>query len=299
MKSWGPTGPQFFRSLLSGGQEYPNLRQYLKIRLQQSAERGKRLGIAGGIIGGFGGLLGGLIGVLSGTGAIHVAPQGTFGLWVGLNALLWGAFGVYALVDYRRQKAVDSTYPLRNEANKTFRVLVQSSQRNRLHRELETHTGDLLETSSKYYVRLHTVLSANMWIAKDLPDHWKGVRKQALRAADLAMDEVLVLLSQGFRPDTSPGWQRVLEDLVTSYAGQQAVETDARDLPPGFYAAADIVRKLQSLAAEVERLTAQMAEETQGKVLSGNALDLCLSEIRSLQQAEQELRQHVGGVPPE
>ena len=52
MKSWGPTGPQFFRSLLSGGQEYPNLRQYLKIRLQQSAERGKRLGIAGGIIGG-------------------------------------------------------------------------------------------------------------------------------------------------------------------------------------------------------------------------------------------------------
>lgn len=293
---WGK-GLGMLRGLMgSGSIEVPHLVQFLEARRQETVRYQTRIGIAGAICGTVAGLVGGLIAVLAAIDKVQFSGGAHAAMWLGINVLGWGAFGWFAFNERRKRLREESKFPLRKDANVVLNKLQTSLQQKRLHREVVPSGAELMDEAAKHYMRLINLLNGPFWTSDDLAEHWRTTRRQALSAADQAMDEVLVLLADAYRQDTSPGWQRVLEDLVSGYAGSPRRETN-EELPRGFFAAEDIAQKLRSLAAEMERLTQKMIGETQGQVFGGTALDLCLSEVRSLQQAEHELRQQIGGPP--
>ena len=66
-------------------------------------------------------------------------------------------------------------------------------------------------------------------------------------------------------------------------------------LSAAFQPARELAEKLKLLAAEIERATKEVAkDEMVGSEFSaGTALDMCLGEMRTIQTAEDELRQNL------
>lgn len=269
--------------------QYPNLTTFLLDRGQRMSERNRRIGLIGGLSGAGLGMLGGAIGVLGGTGMIpqtSILPLVLGGLVT--SALAVGGFVAY---DLRTRPKLDT---FGKEAKLAVEKLLMSLNRKRLHRELDPAAGSLLEETALHWNRVHAALSGPFWADDNLADHWSRVKDQALGAADRAMDEIVVLLSNALRPDNSPAWQRIVEEVASTYLGAE-VERQSANLPAGFAPARAIADKLRSLGDEVERLaTKAQSESVNVYQTSGGALDLCLSEIRTIEQAETELRRQVG-----
>lgn len=295
-KSDWQKGFGFIKNLMgSGTMEVPYLAELNFIRKQEYSQYTTRLGVVGSICGSVGAALGVALGILFASNRIQLPAGALVGTIIGLNALTWGAFGWFALGEKRRRDAKLARFPLRKQANEVLEKIGESVSGRRLHREMVPSAAELMNEAARHYMRLHKLLNDPFWTSDKLAEHWQTSRQQALAAADQAMDEVLVLLSDAYRADTSPGWQRVLEDIMSGYSIPDRAENN--DLPRGFFAAEDITQKLRALAAEMERLSNRMQLESQTQVYGANALDIALSEVRSLQVAETELRQQIGQPP--
>lgn len=183
---------------------------------------------------------------------------------------------------------------LRMEAYQIVRRLHASKEKRRLHRDLSDSVSSLLEECARSWSRAHQALESAFWRNANLPLHWQSLRDHASTAVDQTMDEVLVILSNAV-PEEPGKWR--IDEVVEEVLGKRVFsghEIDDR-MPMTFDPARELAQKLMMLAAEIERATRDVAkdEAIASQFSSGSALDLCLGELRQIQQAESELRQNL------
>jgi hypothetical protein len=245
-------------------------------------------------------LLIGCAGAVGGAMSLVVAlALGLSGEWIAAGAvfvgfpLLWGtlAWGIGRL--RRPRTARDQREIEIKEAVVAFKPLLT---KRRLAKSVGSATAVLLEEAARYWNRATTALNGAFWTDESLPGHWQTVRTQALEAADDAMGDLILLAEQNMQPVSSKSdWQDVVGNVVGGLLG---VEEQASDepLPPMFGTARDIAEKLKLLASQVEQATQQVIkEQPENELLRSTAsLDACLSELKSIQEAETELQQNQG-----
>lgn len=290
--SWRPLLNVGLR-LFSGEGVYPHLATFLLERQKLYQAKANRIGVFGGVVGGIAGALSGVIGILAGTRVLDIGVSGAVS-WIIVNlAMAAGAIGYYAYLNEKSEREELAKNPLAREAKETVKMLATLAQRRRLNTSLEKPVGLLLEESSRHWWRVMTATETAIWKDDNLADHWKAVRNQLRTAADQAMNEIILLLAHTVRTDGG-GWQSVLESLLNEYLGHERPESIGT-LPAGYMPAREIAEKLKLLAAETERLSAEaLTSNTNRPLASGSAIDMCLGEIRSIQQAEAELHQTIG-----
>lgn len=197
----------------------------------------------------------------------------------------------------KKRKPLSPRELMRQEAAKVARQMAICLDKSRLHRDVGDASMEVLESCARSWADMHLSLDGGFWATPDLPPHYANLRKQALEAADLAMDETVLLFRHSLpeNPHASD---------VKGYVGeiiQEAVFGSVKSgghPPPGFNQARETAEKLAMLAQNVERITRSAEGEVSPRVRlgAGSALDLCIGELKNLQQAEDELRQNLGGT---
>jgi hypothetical protein len=153
----------------------------------------------------------------------------------------------------------------------------------------------LLDECARHWSRVHAALSSAFWRREDLPKHYYSLRDQAGHAADRAMMEALVMASPHLPKGTEKrDWTDAINDVLNDvFKTPDSLEL----LPVEFAPAREIGEKLRSLAQEVESMTRQVANEvaSQPAFNAEQQLDLCIQDIRTVREAEEELRQQTRG----
>ena len=158
-------------------------------------------------------------------------------------------------------------------------------------------TAELLEESARNWSRATTALNDPFWMNEGLPGHWSALREHALEAVDDAMGDLILLTQPYLKPITpKTDWQDVVGNVVGGLFGVSP-QPDGEPLPPVFGAAREIAGKLKMLATQVEDATKQVIldQPNSESMPSSTSLDACLGELKSIQQAEGELRQNLRG----
>jgi hypothetical protein len=185
-----------------------------------------------------------------------------------------------------------------------FRSL--ESQR-KLHKWMDPMILQLLEAAAYHWTRVRTALTGPAWSAKDLPEHWKAVRQSALGAADDGMRDLVLMAQPCVGPpqrDRGRELKEVFESFVdleiadalqglksisqtdwAAYSHQSPVAGEA------FNPMRVVAEKIKDLADEVEDLSLELAHQTGDRSLShaGRSIDVVLSELKAIKQAESEL----------
>jgi len=208
--------------------------------------------------------------------------------------MLFGALAVGAGLFMQHRKPPELTPEHRRKlaAREVGIRMRQMIDQRRLHRDIDEGSLVLLEESARCWNRAHAALGSAYWTSDNLPVTYVAARRQALAAVDDAMDDIL-LLYQNHVPDqvtSRPAVDYVEEALETFvFKGK----TSHRMPPPAFDAAREIAEKLRMLAEEAERLGQQGARQAglPDVQIPGRSLDVALSELRTIRQAEEELRQ--------
>lgn len=185
----------------------------------------------------------------------------------------------------------------RIEAHEAILYMNSAAAAGRLHRKLDPAAGMLLEECARHWARVHEALSGTFWEDKELPVHWKNVREQSLTAANRAMDDIIVMLKPilaNRNPETSG--QEFIHSIMESFFNVRT-EIPIEPLPAHFLPARDIAQKLMLLADEVETTAQRAARDASYKdhYSSGSQIDVVLSELRAIREAETELEQDVRG----
>lgn len=185
----------------------------------------------------------------------------------------------------------------RHEAHEAILFMNNALTAGKLHRKLDPAAGLLLEECARHWARVHDALSGTFWEDKDLPAHWKNVRDQSLTAANRAMDDIIVMLKPvlASRNPQSSG-QEFFSGIMEAFFNVQT-EMPIEPLPAHFMPARDIAQKLMLLADEVETTAQRVARDESFKehYSSGSQIDVVLSELRAIREAESELEQDVRG----
>lgn len=255
------------------------------------------MGLVGGIVGSIGGLAGALLGIFLAVGLITMPASGIVFSVIALNLVAWLVILGFWLKERRKLERHDTDAQLYKEAIEVAQTMVQSLNRRRLHRELNGSVAGMLEESARNWSRIVGALGNTFWTSENLPVHWAAVRDQSAQAANRGMAELLVLCKTSFLPNNrGPQWQEVVEDVLETYVtGPLKSPNDL--LPVSFDQAREIAERLKLLAGEVERASREISKDD--AVMEGfrsrSALDMALSDLRSIQEAETELRQNLGG----
>lgn len=212
------------------------------------------------------------------------------------NLYVLAVIGVWAYALMKRPAPLTPAETLKAEAAEVSKLMSECIQRSRLHRDLGDPVMTVLEDCARHWAEVHHALDTPRWRSPELPGHYQAVRDQVLSAADSAMHET-VLLFRNVLPENPR------QTDVKGYVGeviQQAVfgkTMQSANLPAGFDQARAMADKLRELAAQVASVTVR-AEGAMGQgqeMTASGALDLCIGELKNIQQAETELRQNLGG----
>ena len=278
--------------------QLPYLSEYLTYAVQQRNQNSSMAGFWGGLLGSMGGFMGAAIGLLAAFGLIRFSAAGLVGAIIAANLIAW--LLVLAVWLGNRQKAKPKTEEerIQEEAGPVIKAMFGSMQRRRLHREVPTPVADLLEGAARNWSRTTGALSGPFWTNEALPAHWKAIRQQSLTAANTGMAEMLLLLGPCFKPDPNrSNWHDVVEEVVEEYVtGPSRRRMSVDHLPVGYDQAREIAEKLKLVASEVEKATREAYEDDSAQAYkSGTSLDVALSELRTIQAAEEELRLNTRG----
>ncbi|HXH59927.1 MAG TPA: hypothetical protein VNI20_01065 [Fimbriimonadaceae bacterium] len=234
------------------------------------------------------------------------------GLLAATVALPASVLGWY-LIDRHVKKPKTPEEARRMEAWKVAGTLHTLGNQRRLHKVLDPTISQLLEACAYHYERIEAALKGEYWANENLPAHWRSVRSQSMEAADQAMEELLMLAAPCMgEPQSDKG--RVFKETVEDFfeldfanvlgglreiAGSDWTRFAHRspNAPAAFEAGRKIAERLKRLADEIESKTATVAQETGGPVQVDSAvesIDVVLSEISAVKEAEQELQQRVG-----
>lgn len=220
-----------------------------------------------------------------------------------LWALLLAATGAgCAFTSWRSFKRVRASVDrLDIEAAEANTLLGEALRRGKLHRIAGDPTTGILEECARHWSRAKQALLSPFWTSPNLPPHYKAVREQAARAADRAMDEAVVLLHNELEVPYRSGIadRMSVSELVEGIFGLQLPDMNAQQapLPVAYNSVRQLAGKLRDLADNVESLTIEVARDpsVQSEFQAEAALDMCISDLQSIRQAETELRQNLGG----
>jgi len=165
---------------------------------------------------------------------------------------------------------------------------------NRLHRALHPAVGATLEECAGYWMRIATALDGPQWTGTETLPQWASLRQEALAATKIAMDEALVhagstlILVQPAKPLEHVS--DALEDI-----GFGPLVRNGRDhepMPPSFRPVRELAERLREMAERCETAATQRRQESPEPVSAAfRRLDAALGEMRTLEEAEGELRQ--------
>lgn len=215
-----------------------------------------------------------------------------FPIWVVLpiTAICGGIAGFF--MQQRKAELYTPEVESRLEAHRLFGSLRRMLALHRLHRDLSEATLTLLNEIARTRIETKQLLESPYWRQPTLPPTYMQLRDQALTACDQAMNDAIMqfrLIIPTEVQSRRPG------DYVS-----EALETflkTPRQIPPtadiGFDAAFKIADKLQQMRNELEKMTTQGESEflVSPSDLPGGMLDMAMSEIKTIRQAEEELRQ--------
>lgn len=165
----------------------------------------------------------------------------------------------------------------------------------RLHRDFDVASLTLLEECARHWGRARSALDAPFWTAGAVPEHYRHVRELALTALADSMDDVL-LHYQTLVPAmvANRAATDYVEEALENLSGRRGAQVDFP--PAAFKPVREIADRLRTLANETERMAQEVRVELDPRhaAPATAALDQTLAELRSIRQAEEELRQSAG-----
>lgn len=220
--------------------------------------------------------------ILLGVGAMY------FGQQLGWLAILLPFAGMAGWLWARKAQQEEVRDPLQVQGDQVAKKMSQGFEMRRLHRDLDESSLTLLEEAARHWHRVQLAVANPHW--DSAAPHLIGLRDQVARAADQAMNEVLILFGP-LLPDkvTSRGFLDYAEEFAE---GVFHSKKTPRPVPAAFEPARIVVEKLRELANEMEhRLHRPAPEAALESAPPGLSVDLALHELRHLDRAEAELRQ--------
>ena len=207
-----------------------------------------------------------------------------------LFALVSGGIAFFVMI---RKKAELFTPEIesRLEAHRLFGAMRKMLTLNRLHRDLSESTLTLMNEIARTRMETKQLLESPYWRQPTLPDTYAQLRDQAITATDQAMMDAVLQFRATIPTDIQT---RKPGDYVN-----EALETflKVKKIPVGgeigFEGAFKIADKLQQMRTELEKMTVKGESEAlfTPADIPGGMLDVTMSEIRTIRQAEEELRQ--------
>jgi hypothetical protein len=208
--------------------------------------------------------------------------------------LISAILGLTALFVMRKKKAELFTPEIesRLEAHRLFGALRKMLTLNRLHRDMSESTLTLLNEIARTRLETKQLLESPYWRQPTLPDTYCQLRDQAVTATDQAMMDAVLQFRATIPTEVSsrkPG--DYVNEALETFLKVPKSYSPGGDI--GFEAAFKIADKLQQMRNELEHMTVKGESETMftPSDLPGGMLDLTMSEIRTIRQAEEELRQ--------
>lgn len=189
--------------------------------------------------------------------------------------------------------------PRNQDEQRQMRAFEDAKFLSRAHYAHQIHpfAGRLLEGCAYHRARVLTAVDQPGWEMS----HLRGVREQAIRAANDAMDDAMRICSHFAGPghSRSAAWKDLAQDFAEGQIGdalarlQTMLEADKpgeivdrRKLPPELWPVYEIAIKLQRLASEMETAARKTVEPMERQ---SNSLDQVLSDLAAIRQAEKEL----------
>ncbi len=297
-----------FNGGVRSGKRFPNLTDYLRKVVETRLSRVQRVSnmIGCGLVA----LTTPLAGLSFGVGFASLGA----GL---LAACLAMPLSVYAwyLIDKRLRSPRTPEEAKRLEAWKAASQLLSLEQQRRLHKLMDPRMSQLLEAAAVHYGRIAAALGSDYWSSESLPAHWRSVRSQAMEAADQAMEELVMLAMPCIgEPQTDKGkaFKEAVEDIfdmdfIMAIGNLKEIASSdwtkyahhSPNAPVAFTAGRNTAEKLKRLADEVEAKTAEvaLAGQTIEVGTAADSIDVVLSEISAVKEAETELQQRVQDGP--
>lgn len=278
--------------------QLPFFSDYLTALVSRGRVDGGRMGLAGAAMGVFGGLAGAAIGVLGGTGILQMSGPAIAGSVIGLQAAMWTGFGLFYMSEKRKATQQIPNRELLREVQPVAAQMHISLMRRKLHRDLAPTAAALLEEGARQWTRVTRALSTAFWQDPDIAEHWRSIRDHAGESVDRAMLELLLLLQSSFKLGSGPqGWQGAVIDVVEQFGGQVQIERGDDLLPVTFDQARAVLSMMAELADEVEKSSKELissgVDAADDKLRSRLAMGQTLQELRSIREAENELRQNL------
>lgn len=165
-------------------------------------------------------------------------------------------------------------------ASQAVRAMLRLLDSRKLERSLDEETATLAEHGAEQWYRARTALARPTWQDGELSANRRALRAQLNRSVERAMDELAVAVAARVQP-------------VRNASGFTTDDPEPLPAPKGSPKDADMVRLVQGLeevAIEIETFAEQTPGETGSPIReSGLALEMCVTEMRSLREAEREL----------
>jgi hypothetical protein len=180
----------------------------------------------------------------------------------------------------------------RLEAHRLFGSMRKMLTLNRLHRDLSESTLTLLNEIARTRLETKLLLESPYWRQPTLPDTYAQLRDQAITATDQAMMDAVLQFRQTIPtevPIRKPG--DYVNEAIETFLKVQKTPVPGGEI--GFEGAFKIADKLQQMRTELEKMTVKGESEAlfTPSDIPGGMLDVTMSEIRTIRQAEEELRQ--------
>jgi hypothetical protein len=150
----------------------------------------------------------------------------------------------------------------------------------------------LLNEIARTRLETKLLLESPYWRQPTLPDTYAQLRDQAITATDQAMMDAVLQFRQTIPtevPIRKPG--DYVNEAIETFLKVQKTPVPGGEI--GFEGAFKIADKLQQMRTELEKMTVKGESEAlfTPSDIPGGMLDVTMSEIRTIRQAEEELRQ--------
>ena len=235
------------------------------------------------------------------------------GLMLTVFATLLGAIAISAFARKITARTEAKSLPedhILEKANESTEQLNKLDQERKLTKWMDPVALQLLEAGSYHWSRVRKSFADTRWNSQELPEHWVSLKEKADHASNIAMAELLILCSQCIGEPIKTGkndFQSVIEDFVDldiedALRGlARATATHPKEYRFSsqrtheiFPEAKALAERLKELADEIEQATQIAKVEIPGlrASLGQDSIESLLSEMRTVRQAEDELRQH-------
>lgn len=231
-------------------------------------------------------------GLLVASGVTFVTGISNLATLPAAGFVLMGVGGVLALFGLRRKPAPPPT-PEQEMSRRADEVAKRLKEHAYLHRALHPAVGATLEECAGYWSRIVAALEGPQWSEGEAA-RWSDLRREALLATKLAMDEAIVHAGTTLIAVPPPRPLDHVSDVLED-VGFGPLVRDGRGrepMPPSFRPVRDLAERLRELATRCETAATQRREESPEPLsVAFRHLDAALGEMRHLEEAEGELKQ--------